>query len=161
LPGRPRRRRLRHALERVQTPGRRRVGRPEGGPVQRYGQPGLPPRRLSDSTSLAARVKLQPLGGDPIMIVKADQGPVAASSVRWAAVLACTALLAACASVAPPPPAPGPVANLPEVPESVVSVHASADYASMSAAVSKASPVHFANVAAVDLGPLITLDVTG
>jgi hypothetical protein len=84
-----------------------------------------------------------------------------ARRLRSAAALGCAALLAACASsVAPPPPIPGAYARLPEVPESVVGVHASAGYAAMSAAVSEGSPNRFANVAAVDLGPLITVDAT-
>ena len=47
------------------------------------------------------------------------------------------------------------------VPESVVGVHASATYAAMGAAVSAAVPPTFANVAAVQLGPLVTFDLTG
>jgi hypothetical protein len=75
--------------------------------------------------------------------------------------LLAAALLAACASVEPPPPVPGAPARLPPVPESVVGVHASASYAAMGAAVSAAVPPRFANLAATPIGPLVTFDLTG
>ncbi len=71
------------------------------------------------------------------------------------------ALLSACASVAPPAPTPGPVARLPEISESVINVHISADYAALGAAVSQAVPARFVSVSAVDVGPLITFDLQG
>ena len=74
---------------------------------------------------------------------------------------AAATLLSACASVAPPPPTPGPVARLPEISESVINVHVSADYAALGAAASHAVPAKFVSVSAVDVGPLITFDLTG
>ena len=82
--------------------------------------------------------------------------------MAWATAVLSAALLAGCAStVEPPAPVVGAAPKLPPPPESVVGVHASATYAAMGAAVSAAVSPRFANVAAVQIGPLVTFDLTG
>lgn len=83
-------------------------------------------------------------------------------AVRGLIVLLAAALLAACAHpLAPPPPAPGVVARLPDIGESVLTLHASAGYAEMSAEAERTVKAQVVNMQAVNLGHGVTFQLTG
>lgn len=72
------------------------------------------------------------------------------------------AMLAACAHpLAPPPPTPGAVVRLPQVAESVLTLHASAGFAEMSAEAEKAVKAQVVDMHEVNLGHGVTFQMTG
>ena len=77
-------------------------------------------------------------------------------------VLTLAALVSACAStLAPPLPTPGPVAHLPPIAESAITVHLDADYAAMSTAANSAVPAKIVDMSGVNLGYGVTFKFTG
>ncbi len=80
---------------------------------------------------------------------------------RLAGTVAASLFLAACTSLSPPLPTPGPAARLPPIGESVITVHIGADYAAMSAAANAAVPVKVFELPSVDLGHAVTFRLGG
>ena len=82
--------------------------------------------------------------------------------IRLIGIALFAALASACASsVAPPLPVPGPVARLPPIGESAISVHASASYPALAEAADAKVPAVFYDLPGVDLGYGLTFHLTG
>ena len=89
------------------------------------------------------------------------RGLNAAVGLRRSVLGLVAALLCACSHVATPPPTLGPIARLPDIGESVVSIHARADYAAMNAAANSAVASQVVDLSAVKLGYGVTFKLTG
>src|SRR4051812_3824031 len=70
-------------------------------------------------------------------------------------------LLSACAQVEIPPPTPGIAARLPDIGESVIKLHATANYPAMSKAANQAVSAQVVDLAAVSLGHGVTFKLIG